>query len=179
MFRCRSVPAPVRDEAAADRSSDTPFTIVTTHTVDSRVGGTVGFTFTVSNTNGEKVSNVSLSNSLAGVSKALFGSWPSGVSGVLENGQSITATASYKLKQSDLDAGSVITAPMVTALLPNGQRASVIGDTVEVSLADAFSLGADELACTGTQTTISIAVAVMALVAGGAFLVIRSTRSRA
>ncbi|WP_397545114.1 beta strand repeat-containing protein, partial [Salinibacterium sp.] len=72
-----------------------------------RAGDIVNYTFTATNTGGSTLTGVAITDPLIGLSALTYGAWPSGTSGTLTAGQAITATATYVLKQSDVDLGSV------------------------------------------------------------------------
>ncbi|WP_372968591.1 beta strand repeat-containing protein, partial [Microbacterium sp.] len=79
-----------------------------------RAGDVVVYTFTVTNTGQSTLTDIVLTDPLPGLSAITFGSWP-GTVGTLTPGQSVTATANYTLKQSDVDAGSVANTASVSA----------------------------------------------------------------
>ena len=72
-----------------------------------RVGDTANYTFVVRNTGGGTLTGITLTDPLVGLSAITFGAWPSGTAGTLNAGQSVTATATYVLTQTDVDTGSV------------------------------------------------------------------------
>jgi len=75
-------------------------------------GDVVEYTFTVTNTGNITVRNISISDQMAGLSNVTY-NWP-GADGMLTPGQQMTATATYTLTQSDVDAGGVHNAAVVT-----------------------------------------------------------------
>lgn len=75
-------------------------------TAQGRAGDVVDYTFTVTNTGNVTLTGVTLDDPLPGLSDIVFGAWP-GADGRLEPGQSVTATASYRLTQADVNAGQV------------------------------------------------------------------------
>lgn len=79
-----------------------------------RAGDVVTYTFTVTNTGQAPLTNIVVTDPLVGLSAITFGTWP-GTVGTLTAGQSVTATATYTLKQSDVDAGSIANTASVTA----------------------------------------------------------------
>ncbi|MDN4613108.1 hypothetical protein P5G50_01475 [Leifsonia sp. F6_8S_P_1B] len=83
-----------------------------------KAGDTVNYTFTATNTGTVTLTRVTITDQLAGLSKVAY-SWP-GVAGTLTPGQSVTATASYTLKQADVDAGSVANVATATGTDPDG-----------------------------------------------------------
>nr|WP_314844358.1 AraC family transcriptional regulator [uncultured Microbacterium sp.] len=84
-----------------------------------RAGDVVIYTFTVTNTGQATLSDIVLTDPLPGLSAITFGTWP-GTPGTLTAGQSVTATATYTLKQSDVDAGSVANTASVSAADQDG-----------------------------------------------------------
>ncbi|MCS3444218.1 DUF11 domain-containing protein, partial [Microbacterium phyllosphaerae] len=84
-----------------------------------RAGDVVIYTFTVTNTGQSTLTDIILSDPLPGLSTITFGTWP-GTVGTLTPGQSVTATANYTLKQSDVDAGSVANTATVSAADDDG-----------------------------------------------------------
>ncbi len=79
-----------------------------------RAGDVVTYTFTVTNTGQAPLTNIAISDPLPRLSAITFGAWP-GTVGTLTAGQSVTATATYTLTQSDVDAGSVANTASVSA----------------------------------------------------------------
>ncbi|WP_447912833.1 beta strand repeat-containing protein [Microbacterium phyllosphaerae] len=84
-----------------------------------RAGDVVIYTFTVTNTGQSTLTDIVISDPLSGLSAITFGTWP-GTVGTLTPGQSVTATANYTLKQSDVDAGSVANTATVSAADEDG-----------------------------------------------------------
>jgi uncharacterized repeat protein (TIGR01451 family) len=85
-----------------------------------RAGDPVSYTFTLTNTGNVTMTGVGISDPLPGLSAPVFGSWPSGTPGTLAPGQSVTATAGYTLRQSDVDAGAVANTATATGRPPVG-----------------------------------------------------------
>ncbi|UGS26861.1 DUF11 domain-containing protein [Microbacterium resistens] len=81
-------------------------------------GDLIEYTFTAANTGNVTLTEVSISDELAGLSELTY-TWP-GESGVLAPGQSVTATATYALTQADIDAGAVHNAATATGTPPTG-----------------------------------------------------------
>ncbi|MFE7629155.1 Ig-like domain-containing protein [Kocuria sp. NPDC057446] len=88
-------------------------------TTTSTAGDTVRYSFTVENTGNVAVTGVGITDPLAGLSNISFGAWP-GTTGALSPGQKVTATATYPLKQSDIDAGKLANTATATGQAPNG-----------------------------------------------------------
>ncbi|GGA71197.1 hypothetical protein GCM10011490_22330 [Pseudoclavibacter endophyticus] len=86
-------------------------------------GSSIAYEFLVTNTGNVTLSNVSVSDELAGLSEIAFGSWPA-AEGVLAPGQSVMATASYAVPQADRDAGSVVNTATATGTPPSGPEVS-------------------------------------------------------
>ncbi|MGJ0386300.1 DUF7507 domain-containing protein [Paenarthrobacter nicotinovorans] len=84
----------------------------------SMVGDVITYTFTAKNTGNVNLSNVSITDPLAGLS-ALNYVWP-GTPGELLPGQTVTATATYAITQSDIDAGHVANSATTTGTPPSG-----------------------------------------------------------
>lgn len=81
-------------------------------------GDVVTFTFVARNTGTVTLTDVTITDPLAGLSELTF-KWP-GTAGVLAPGESVTATAIYRLTQADLDAGHVSNGATTTARPPSG-----------------------------------------------------------
>ncbi|MEI3847067.1 DUF7507 domain-containing protein [Microbacterium sp. CCNWLW44] len=82
-------------------------------------GERVEYTFTATNTGNVTLTNVWISDELAGLAEIVY-AWP-GATGVLAPGQSVTATATYALTQADIDAGTVHNAATVAGTPPSGK----------------------------------------------------------
>jgi len=101
-------------------------------------GGRVAFTFEVTNTGHLILTDVGIADGMSGLSDISFGTWP-GAIGVLEPGQTVTATAEYLATQQDVDAGEVVNA--ATAEGTPGVGAAVTSeDEVTVTLTAATGL---------------------------------------
>ena len=97
---------------------------------EGRAGDTVEYEFTITNTGNVTLTEVALSDELAGLSDIVFGPWPT-AEGVLGYGESVTATATYTLTQADVDAGSVDNVATASGQPPAGER---VDDVDEVSV---------------------------------------------
>lgn len=86
-------------------------------------GDSIEYSFTATNTGRVTLSSVSITDELEGLSEISFGQWPS-VEGVLAPGQSVTATASYAVTQTDRDAGTVDNSATTTGMPPSGPPVS-------------------------------------------------------
>ncbi|NQX25980.1 cell wall anchor protein [Microbacteriaceae bacterium VKM Ac-2854] len=81
----------------------------------SAAGQTIGYSFTLANTGNTPLTAVSIADPKVTLSY----SWP-GTAGTLAVGQSVTATATYTLLQSDVDAGQVVNTATATGTPPTG-----------------------------------------------------------
>lgn len=79
------------------------------------VGSTISYTFSLANTGNTPLTSVSIADPKV----TLAYSWP-GTAGSLGIGQSVTATATYTLLQTDLDAGQVVNTATATGTPPTG-----------------------------------------------------------
>ncbi|WP_449408277.1 DUF7507 domain-containing protein [Microbacterium maritypicum] len=84
-----------------------------------KAGDVVVYTFTVTNTGQSVLTDIIITDPLVGLSAITYGTWP-GTVGTLTPGQSVSATATYTLKQSDVDAGSVANTATVSAADSDG-----------------------------------------------------------
>ncbi|HWS51863.1 MAG TPA: hypothetical protein VN241_12695 [Microbacterium sp.] len=87
-----------------------------------RAGDVITYTFTVANVGNMTLSSVDIVDGMPGLSDVAFGAWPGAV-GVLAPEQSVTATATYVLRQIDLDAGEIVNDALVTAAPARGATA--------------------------------------------------------
>ncbi|MBK0296684.1 DUF11 domain-containing protein, partial [Bacillus sp. S34] len=78
------------------------------------------YTFTATNNGTSPLTGVAITDPLSGLSALTYGSWPSGTSGTLQPGQAVTATATYTLTQTDVDAGSIVNQATVVGNPPTG-----------------------------------------------------------
>ncbi|MEE6283334.1 DUF7507 domain-containing protein, partial [Georgenia sunbinii] len=82
-------------------------------------GDTVSYSFTATNSGNVTLTGVEIVDEKEGLSELVYGQWP-GEAGVLATGESVTATATYVLTQTDVDAGEVRNSATVTGTPPNG-----------------------------------------------------------
>ncbi|WP_317230323.1 Ig-like domain-containing protein, partial [Clavibacter sp. MX14-G9D] len=87
------------------------------------VGATIDYSFRITNSGNVPLTGVALTDPLAGLSAITYGTWP-GTAGSLPIGGSVTATARYTVKQTDLDAGSVANTATARGTSPAGIVAS-------------------------------------------------------
>ncbi|GAB3399586.1 hypothetical protein GCM10027515_06180 [Schumannella luteola] len=83
-------------------------------------GSTVTYTFTLRNSGNVTLNGVSASDPLSGLSSITYGAWPSGTANTLRVGDQVTGTATYTVKQSDVDAGSISNTATATGTPPTG-----------------------------------------------------------
>ncbi|MFC4429112.1 DUF7507 domain-containing protein [Citricoccus alkalitolerans] len=97
-------------------------------------GETIDYTFDVTNDGNVTLSGVTIADELEGLSDITYGAWPNAETpGVLAPGEIVTATATYTLTQSDVDAGGVDNTATVTGTPPAGDPVTdTASDTVEV-----------------------------------------------
>ncbi|MDQ4213819.1 DUF7507 domain-containing protein [Microbacterium sp. ASV81] len=86
----------------------------------SKVGDTVSYTFSSTNTGDVTLQNVAIADPLPGLSALTYGTWPSGTAGMLAPGQTVTATATYTIAQADMDATKVTNTATVGGKTPSG-----------------------------------------------------------
>ncbi|MFS0866045.1 hypothetical protein AB3M83_01765 [Microbacterium sp. 179-B 1A2 NHS] len=128
--------------------------------VGSLDGEQIGYGFTVTNTGNVTLTDVSITDELDGLSDITFGEWPA-AAGVLTPGQSVTATASYTLTQSDRDAGVVENTAAVVGTPPSGDPVSdedefdlPVPPNAGISLVKTGALDGDLVSYTMTATNI-------------------------
>jgi len=106
-----------------------------------RTGDVATFTFTLRNSGNQTLTRAAISDQLAGLSSVTYGTWPSGTTGTLAPGQQVTATATYALKQGDVDAAAVRNSATASATSPAGTAVSStrVSATVPVAAAPALT----------------------------------------
>ncbi|MGP6175980.1 DUF7507 domain-containing protein [Microbacterium sp. A196] len=109
---------PVTDEDDFDQPLDSRpgISLVKTGALE---GDAISYEFTATNTGNVTLTGVSIADELEGLSEITYGAWPA-AEGVLAPGQSVTATASYTLTQTDRDAGVVENTATTTGNPPSG-----------------------------------------------------------
>jgi uncharacterized repeat protein (TIGR01451 family) len=88
-----------------------------------KAGDKVLFTFRVTNTGNVTLSDVTITDKIAGLSAIEFDAWP-GAAGVLAPGAAVTAHASYATTQADVDAGTLTNTATATGTPPEGDDVS-------------------------------------------------------
>ncbi|QIK63877.1 hypothetical protein G7068_12240 [Leucobacter viscericola] len=85
----------------------------------AKAGDTLNYAFKVTNNGNVTLSNVELKDQLEGLSTVEFGAWPNPATpGVLKPGETVTATATLKLSQDHIEAGSVSNTASASGELP-------------------------------------------------------------
>ncbi|MBE7162894.1 MAG: DUF11 domain-containing protein, partial [Williamsia herbipolensis] len=107
-----------------------------------KAGDTVNYTFTATNNGTSPLTGVTITDPLTGLSTLTYGTWPSGTAGSLQPGQSVTATATYRLTQNDVDAGSVANTATTTGTDPDGGQkpTATASKTLTLSAANGLTL---------------------------------------
>ncbi|PYF76563.1 DUF7507 domain-containing protein [Pedobacter nutrimenti] len=126
-------------------------------TAVSKAGDVVNYTLVLSNTGNVTLKNIVLTDA---------GADPGSISGVpttLAPGTSVTLSATYTLKQADVDAGSYSNQAAVTAVTPGGTSVSVPGsddpntpapnDPTVVTISPAGSMSLTKALATGTSVS--------------------------
>ncbi|WP_307224552.1 DUF7507 domain-containing protein [Microbacterium arborescens] len=122
-------------------------------------GDTVDYAFTITNDGGVTLTDVTLADPKPGLSSIRFGAWP-GAPGVLDPGQSVTATATYTVTDADVAAGRIENVATATGTPPAGAPVSdeapalvALPDPVPaISLEKSGALDGDAIAYSFTAT---------------------------
>ncbi|MFI2566508.1 hypothetical protein [Paenarthrobacter sp. NPDC018779] len=101
----------------------------------AKIGDVITYTLAAKNTGNVTLKNVAISDPLAGLS-ALNYNWP-GTPGELQPGQTVTATATYAIKQADIDAGHVANVATATGTPPTGTPVTPPPGTTDTPLTPA------------------------------------------
>jgi len=96
------------------------------------VGQIVTFRFTVTNTGNVALRDVAINDPLQGLSTIAY-AWPA-TPGDLEPGETATATATYQLTQTDLDAGRLSNTAFAAGTAPGGTHISSDPSTATVAV---------------------------------------------
>ncbi|MBV0893890.1 DUF11 domain-containing protein [Microbacterium sp. NC79] len=120
-------PAETLTSTATDTTGIDSITLMKSASVattgDPKAGDIVTFTLTATNTGVNALSSVTLVDTLQGLS-TLAPIWPAfTIPGVLGANQQVTATATYALKQADVDAGFIANTAIVSGASPGGALA--------------------------------------------------------
>lgn len=114
-----------------------------------QVGQTIDFTFTVTNTGDVLMRDVKIEDQLEGVT-APIPDWP-GAEGVLAPGASVTATATYRITQADIDAEQVVNTASVRGTPTSGDRVTAEDNaTVPIHRAPGITIKKDGHYADGT-----------------------------
>ncbi|NYE95987.1 putative repeat protein (TIGR01451 family) [Psychromicrobium silvestre] len=141
----------------------------------AKVGDVITYHFTATNTGNVTLTGVVINDKLVGLSELSY-SWP-GVAGTLTPGQTVTATATYALTQSDINAEKVVNTATIEGTPPTGPPVTPPPGVAVVDLPPIPQ--APPLAYTGASLA-GLGVGVLAILLGGLFMVIsRRKRSRA
>ncbi|WP_074711855.1 DUF7507 domain-containing protein [Arthrobacter alpinus] len=90
-------------------------------TTPSKVGDTITYHFTATNTGNTPLTDVTITDPLTGLS-ALAYTWP-GTAGTLAPGEKVDATATYQITQADINIGKVDNTAMASGNPPTGPPA--------------------------------------------------------
>ncbi|MGV8851438.1 MAG: DUF7507 domain-containing protein [Rhodoglobus sp.] len=124
----------------------------------STAGSSVNYSFVLTNSGNVTLTNATITDPLPGLSAISYGTWPSGTTGVLSPGQSVTATATYVLKQSDVDAGSVANNATAKATPPSGADVTRTAPATVPIIADAKMIVTKSGALVGGANTVGSTV---------------------
>lgn len=114
--------APVRDTDSHEVTSTAVPHLSLTKTGDgtiARAGEEITYTFVATNDGAITLENVAITDPLPGLSNWSF-QWPTATAGVLGPGQSVTATATYRVTQADVDAGQRVNTATTTGRSTTG-----------------------------------------------------------
>ncbi len=115
-----TAPSPQVDVALQTRVPSVSLTKSGALAAGSSVGNTVNYSFVMTNNGNVTLTAAAISDPLVNASGITYGTWPSGTNGTLAPGQSVTATATYTLKQSDVDSGAVVNTATAVGKPPTG-----------------------------------------------------------
>lgn len=113
-------------------------------TGNAEAGDRVTYTFTVTNTGSLTVAQAAIVDPKPGLSTLEYDAWP-GTPGSLAPGESVTASASYRLTQADIDARAVTNTATVTGVSSSGPIPSVTS-TVSVPIQATSEIALDKTA---------------------------------
>ncbi|MET0446886.1 MAG: hypothetical protein ABW004_00715, partial [Aeromicrobium sp.] len=104
--------------------------------VPATVGTVISYDFVVTNDGNVRLSAIDLVDQLPQLSGVTFGTWPGtpAHAGILDPTESVTATATYAIQQTDIDAGAVTnTVTAIGTPLVGGQARANDSDTVPIT----------------------------------------------
>ncbi|RII89520.1 DUF11 domain-containing protein, partial [Clavibacter californiensis] len=119
-----NVPAPTASSSTStpvNASAALTLTKGATLTGGSKAGSTVAYAFSITNTGTVPLTGVALTDPLPGLSAVTY-TWP-GTAGTLAAGATATATASYTVRQADVDAGQIANTATVRGASSGGTQA--------------------------------------------------------
>ncbi|NYE96133.1 putative repeat protein (TIGR01451 family) [Psychromicrobium silvestre] len=102
-------------------------------TSPAQVGQLITYHFTATNTGNVTLTGVVINDPLAGLSPLVY-TWPA-APGTLLPGQTVTATATYALTQTDIDAGHVANSATTTGTPPSGPPVTPAPGSTDTPLA--------------------------------------------
>ncbi|WP_191090010.1 DUF7507 domain-containing protein [Nesterenkonia ebinurensis] len=125
-----------------------------------QAGDTVTYTFDIANEGEFTLADIDLVDELEGLSDIVYGDWP-GAPGVLEAGQSVSATASYQLTEQDVLNGYVDNFATVFGVPPVGSpvtdtdpdRVEIPEFSPSIELSKTGSLAEDAAGVVGDEVT--------------------------
>ncbi|WBL19807.1 DUF7507 domain-containing protein [Citricoccus sp. NR2] len=134
----------------------------------AKVGNSVTFNFTGTNTGNVTLTDVKIDDELEGLGDLEY-NWPS-EPGVLTPGESVEASASYRLTQADADSGEVHNIATIWAQDPSG---------IPVSDDDSVTMKLGALAVTGSSgMIIALVLGSMLLLLGAMLILMRNFRRK-
>jgi uncharacterized repeat protein (TIGR01451 family) len=113
-------------------------------------GQIITFHFTATNTGLVPLTAVAITDQLPGLSPLAY-TWP-GPAGVLQPGQSVTATATYPIRQADIDAGGLTNSALATGTPPAGPPITSPPAGTEIPIPPILGLTLAKTADTGSIT---------------------------
>lgn len=120
----------------------------------ARPGNPIVYNFTIKNTGNVTLTGVSIADQLAGLGTIAY-TWP-GVAGTLAPGESATATATYSVLQSDIDAGSVRNTATASGTPPIGPPVDSAPQSTVTPLAPAPALALTKAAAPAFSTPAAV-----------------------
>lgn len=121
--------------------------VKTATSTGQNVGDVITYTFVATNTGNVTLSNVEITDELLDISPITYGSWP-GTPGVLLPGEAITGTATYTIKQIDIDRGLITNLALGTGDDPKGNPVSD-DDCVIIPIVQSPGITIDKVASNG------------------------------